>query len=122
MTKLQHTFPKSLRLLTKGDFDRVFARKCSTADGLMVVYGSVNELDRTRLGMVVSRKYGGAVRRNRFKRLMREAFRLSRSELPVGLDLVVIPRRGAAAELDAVRASLTSIALRLQRKLARTSR
>ena len=47
----------------------------------------------TRLGLIVSRKVGVAVARNRMKRLVREAFRTTRSSLPRGIDLVVIARR-----------------------------
>jgi ribonuclease P protein component len=49
---------------------------------------------KTRLGITVTRKYGNACTRNRFKRMVREAFRLSYQHLPQGLDLVVRPRRG----------------------------
>ncbi|HEU4430946.1 MAG TPA: ribonuclease P protein component [Myxococcota bacterium] len=51
---------------------------------------------RSRLGLVVSRKVGGAVTRNRVKRRVREWFRRHRADLPVGADLVVIARRQAA--------------------------
>lgn len=49
----------------------------------------------TRLGITVTRKIGNAVRRNRIKRWVREAFRRHRDELPRGVDLVVIAKQGA---------------------------
>ncbi len=58
----------------------------------MVVYVFPNELGRTRLGLSVSRKVGGAVERNRWKRRMREAFRLNRKSLPEGLDVIAVAR------------------------------
>lgn len=46
-----------------------------------------------RLGVSVSKDHGGAVRRNKLKRLLREAFRLEQSRLPAAIDLVLIPRQ-----------------------------
>lgn len=106
-------FPPSCRLRSRLDFGRVYRRRRSVSDEGLIVYGLPNELDRSRLGLSVSRKYGNAVARNRFKRLVREAFRLSRRDLPVGLDLIVIPRPGVVAELSTLRESLIRLASRL---------
>ena len=57
----------------------------------------------------MSRKNGKAHHRNRLRRLYREAFRLSRHELPVGLDLVLIPRKSEAPPLEPLKASLVKL-------------
>src|SRR5688500_12055369 len=93
---MSHPFPKSAHLRKPAEFDRVYAEDTYAADGVLVVNAAANDLGMTRLGLSISRKYGPAVVRNRWKRLIREAFRLSRNELPAGLDLVIRPKRGAA--------------------------
>jgi ribonuclease P protein component len=110
-------FPKSRRLLKTAEFDRVFQRRRSQSDGMLVLYACKNELDYSRLGLVVSRKAGNAVVRGRWKRCLREAFRLSQHDLPAGLDLVVLPRPGAAPTMPRVQSSLQSLADRLSRQL-----
>ncbi len=52
--------------------------------------------DRARLGIITSRRVGGAVQRNRAKRLLREAFRRHGSPLPGGVDLVAVARNSIA--------------------------
>src|SRR5581483_10853280 len=88
------------------DFRRVFERRRSAADSRLIVYGCENGLSHLRLGLSVSRKVGSAVRRNRLRRLYREAFRLTRDELPTGLDLVLVPRDAEAPTLEELKRSL----------------
>ncbi len=61
-----------------------------------VLFGRENNLDHHRLGMTVSRKVGGAVVRNRVKRLFREIFRKSSSDLPHHFDFIVNAKRACA--------------------------
>jgi ribonuclease P protein component len=99
------------------DFRRVYDRRRSVSDGWLIVYGCENGLPYLRLGLSVSRKVGGAVQRNRLRRLYREAFRLIRHELPTGLDLILIPRRPEPPELPVLKAALSGLVRQLARKL-----
>jgi ribonuclease P protein component len=110
-------FPRSRRLLKTAEFDRVFNRRRSHADGMLVLYACENGLDHARLGLVVSRKAGNSVLRARWKRCLREAFRLSQHELPTGLDLVVLPRPNATPTMPRVCESLRGLAARVARQL-----
>src|SRR5258708_1297146 len=88
-------FRREYRLRTQAEFDRVYATKVYAADEVLVLNAAASELDHARLGLSVSRKVGNAVVRNAWKRRIREAFRLTRPQLPVGIDLVVRPKLGA---------------------------
>jgi ribonuclease P protein component len=116
------TFRKQEHLRSPIDFKRVYERKCSVSNPCLIVYGCPNELGHSRIGLSVSRKVGNAVARNRFKRLYREAFRLTRAELPSGLDLVLIPRSSRGPSLEEVRASLRELISTVARRLERAGK
>jgi ribonuclease P protein component len=112
-------FRKWERLNRQTDFDRVHASDVFAADEVLVMRGCANQLDYARIGISISRKAGGAVIRNRWKRLIREAFRLDRPTIPGGLDFVVRPRRGARPESRKVRVSLLRLSRQIARRLGR---
>ena len=112
----QRFLPKH-RIRRSGDFQRAFRRRASARDRRLLIFGHPNGLSHPRLGLSVSRKVGGAVVRNRWKRMIREAFRLSCPQLPEGIDLVVIPRKEAEAELAGLIESLTTLAARVASRL-----
>jgi ribonuclease P protein component len=85
-------FSKDRRVRRRGEFQRVFDLSLRTNGRYLTMLVGPNDTGTARLGIVASRKFGDAVRRNRAKRLIREVFR--RSAAPKrGMDVVVIPRR-----------------------------
>lgn len=125
-------FPRCLRLRRRREFLRVqrSGRKHHTRFFLVFVAPSGlgspgrrgrdqgappgSQLPSTRLGVTVTRKVGKAVKRNRIKRLVREAFRRERSALPPGLDMVWVAKRDAVdTTFEAVVHDMRTLAGRL---------
>ncbi len=112
-------FGRHLRILRQADFQRIMKDGLRITDSRLSLWALPNDLPHPRLGLTVGRRHGGAVQRNRTKRLLREAFRLRQHELPAGLDLVCAPRAGGQLDLDGCTDSLCRLAAQLARRIAR---
>lgn len=111
------TFRRHERIHDPEVFRRAFERRKSASDPFLILYGIENGLTFPRLGISVSRrKIRRAHDRNRFKRLVREAFRLSKSELPPGVDLIVVPRQPGLT-FESARAAFPDLSWAVARRL-----
>jgi len=104
------TLPAQKRLRRKSDFDATYARGRRFGNGFFGVTAVQNEMGGPRLGLAVAvRVAGGGVQRNRFRRIIRESFRLHQHELPA-VDLVVSLRdRARNASGAELRESLSAL-------------
>jgi ribonuclease P protein component len=105
--KRRAKFPRSLRLLRHSDFERVYEHgRRHFSPSLTVFYRarpSEEPAAGLRVGFTVGRALGGAVERNRIKRRLREAVRLSRPLLGICADMVINPKKSVlTAEFDVV--------------------
>ena len=116
------TLPARLRLRHKRDFDAAYARGRRLGDGFFTVTVTANESGVPRLGLAVAvRAAGGAVARNRIRRIIRESFRLHQRDIPA-VDVVVSARPQArAVASEVLRASLAALWQRVGEQCA-TSR
>ena len=115
------SFRKNQHLRKNSEFARVYARRCVARQAHLTVFAAPNQTNDLRIGLSVSRKNGNAVLRNRIKRLLREAFRLSRHELPGGLDLVLVPVEARDTKLKEFQEALVRAVHKLARQVQRTA-
>lgn len=112
MSDARLRFPVRMRMRSPSDFKRAYAKGAREDAGGIIVYATPNGLSHARLGISIGRRAGGAVVRNRLKRLLREAFRLDQHALGAGLDMVVVVRAHAERPLGDYRAALLRAAKR----------
>ena len=111
-------FPPAHRLRTPAEYKQVYDLRHSVGDDRLLLFSRWNGLPHSRLGTSVSKKVGNSVVRHRWKRILREAFRLQ-PDLPAGLDFVIVPRQGVEPVLKEVQSSLLRLAERAIRKWPR---
>jgi ribonuclease P protein component len=95
-------FPRRHRIVHGAQFRAVYDAGAKLHSERFVLFGRENTLSHHRLGITVSRKVGGAVVRNRVKRLFREIYRKSFAEIPGHFDLVVNAKRTCAGASYAI--------------------
>ncbi len=89
---------RELRLRKTADFERVRRSGTSYAHPLMILIKLSNEMDHSRFGFSASRTVGNAVKRNRARRMLREAVRLQADAIAPGWDVVLLARKSLATE------------------------
>ena len=106
---------RKFRLTRSTDFKRVRRTGKSYAHPFVVLVVQASEIPRVRVGVTAGRSVGGAVQRNRAKRLLREAMRPLLPDLLPGWDLILIARKALLTEsLPDIRQALTSLLRRAE--------
>ena len=111
-------FPKLLRLSGREEFAAVFELGRVEADRTLVVHALRTQRNYSRIGLSISKKVGSSPTRNFWKRCIREAFRRQRTVLPIGLDVIIRPRRDARPNARAIAESLYQLLKKVNRQLS----
>jgi ribonuclease P protein component len=106
-----------LHLRKPAQFAAVYDAGVRDSRGPLLVYALRNGLDYSRIGLSTSRRVGTAPRRNRIRRMLREAFRLTRGKLPQGYDWVIVVRAHEPLALAEYQKLLSGAAAKLHGRL-----
>ncbi|MDR5658910.1 ribonuclease P protein component [Serpentinicella sp. ANB-PHB4] len=102
------------RLKKNSEFQRVYQKRKSMANKLLILYITENQLSYNRVGFVVSKKVGNSVVRSRVKRLMKESYRINDFRFKNGYDIVFIARQNC---INATYKEVESAIMHLMRKM-----
>src|SRR3990172_12208249 len=110
-------FTKAEHLTRKKEFESVFDEGKVFKNNEVVLYVIPNGFLHSRLGLVVSKKVGNSPRRNRAKRLLREAYRLNKHLLKTHVDIIAIPRHpfSSALKLSDIEEEFKKLLLQINR-------
>ena len=98
------SFLKKKRLVDNRQFKAILAQGKRLSNGLLTLYIAENDCGYPRLGISIGKSQGNAVVRNRLKRLIREAFRQSQEQIPVGFDYLIMISPQWSKETDTLKA------------------
>lgn len=88
---MDRRYLKQERLTRKKDIDEVYRRGRKWSAKILRIHARPNGLPHSRLAISVPTRVCNAVGRNRWKRMIRETFRLNKDAVGPGLDLIVVP-------------------------------
>lgn len=91
------TLPKSARLLKRQEYKQVVSEKNRFIGQNLVIDYRVGFASSPKIGITTSRSFGKAVQRNRFKRLVREAFRLNQHQIFPSVEMAILPKKGVTS-------------------------
>lgn len=117
MPQRRYTLPRSHRLSGQLAFRRVFDCGIRANRGPLAAYFLANDLPHPRVGLTVPRQVGTAARRNRIKRLLREAFRHLQHDFPVPCDVVLVVRPHEPLPLAEYQRILSALVIRAHQQM-----
>lgn len=90
---LPQKFEKNERLRLRNDFKKLFDSNSRSVNSYFVLVFRKNNLEYSRIGVSIKRKFGKAVLRNKLRRQIKEIYRLNKDNFPQGYDFLFIPRK-----------------------------